>query len=94
MASIQFWGAISYVYVFLGVFIDFINSLIRRLEKNFSITTPPPRVYTPNRPITIFKLLMLFKKILTHNLIACLLIHLRSGALNTNPSLLIDSSSR
>lgn len=35
MGSIQFWGAISYVYVFLVVFIDFINTLIRKLEKKF-----------------------------------------------------------
>lgn len=68
MGRIQFWGAISYVYVFLVVFIDFINSLIRRLEKNFNITTPPREKKKSlvkiffYRLITIVKLLMLFKK--------------------------------
>lgn len=101
MGRIQFWGAISYVYVFLVVFIDFINSLIRRLEKNFNITTPPPREkkshwlkYSSTGLLPLLNYWCFLKKILTHNLIAYFLIHLRSGALNTNPSLLIDSSSR
>lgn len=99
--SIQFWGS-SFLHVCVFSCICWFHAQpMRRFERNFHIISPPEEKKKKKHWLKYYSAGFLpllnylcFLKILTHELIACLLIHLRRGTLNTNPSLLIDSSSR